>query len=289
MWYAVTTIDKLQLECYNHDMNKPVEKFLTENDYDFDNADYYSFCVKSDADINPFLIHFYIPGKSFKTNVSIANILGYSYESFNLSCNLISNLSRYFDEEGTSYQVRSLGMLTMDRETCIETMKKVSIDDTVHVRECDENKYIITSNGMHRYHVLRFHYLNELSKIDANDETQIKQLQEKYTIPVEVKQPDYFKTYAYFILNRLNPEISLSNEYDSNFNTTGNAVVKIGNNIKVYTDSELLLLLQQTIKQNSEEFNRLADRLKYYQEELPTFRNFLCNNNINISTEAFSI
>ena len=67
------------------------------------------------------------------------------------------------------------------------------------------------------------------------------------------------------------------------------AVVKIGNNIKVYTDSELLLLLQQTIEQNREEFNRLADRLKCYQEELPTFRNFLCNNNINLSTEAFSI
>ena len=270
-------------------MNKTVEKFLTENNYDFDNADYYSFCVKSDVDINPFLNHYYIPGKSFKTNVSIANILGYSYESFNLSRNLISNLSRYFDEEGTSYQVRSVGMLTMDRETFIETMKKVSINDTVHVRECEEGKYIITSNGMHRYHVLRFHYLNELSKIDTNNKSQINQLQEKYTIPVEVKQPDYFKTYAYFILKRLIPKISLSNEYDSNFNTTGNAVVKIGDNKTVYTDSELLLLLQQTIEQNREEFNRFTDRLEYYKEELPTFRNFLCNNNINISTEALLV
>ena len=228
-------------------MNDTVKQFLQNNVSSMEYIESDFFKVKSDADINPILNRYYIPSKRIKKYVSIADILGYDYECIGLSRNLVSNLSNFFDENGTTYKTRSVGMLKMDREKCVKTLKAVSENDTIYVRECEDNKYVITDNGMHRYHVLRFHYLNELSQIDQTNSEQVKNLKLKYTIPVEVQQTDYVKTYSYFILKKLIPNISLSADYDSNYNLTGNVVIKIGDKQKVFSDEELIAFLQSAV------------------------------------------
>lgn len=270
-------------------MNKTVIEFLQNNNTKPEDIQNANFSVMSDTEINPILNRYYIPGKRVKKEISIANILGYSYENLDLGTNLIENLSHFFDAEGTTYQTRSVGMLTMDREQCIVTLKNVSKSDTIYVRECEKNKYIITDNGMHRYHVLRFHYLNALSQIDIHNREQISALQDKCTIPVEVQETDYIKTYSYYILRKLIPQIELRAEYDSNYEKTGNVVVQIQDKRIVFTDEQLIDFLQKTINQNREKIDRYLDMLEYYQKWLPTFKKFLEENQIDLISREVSI
>ena len=270
-------------------MNKTVTDFLQKNNIDINTIQNSNFHIKSDSEINPILNRYYIPGKTIKKEVSIAHILGYSYENLDLGSNLIENLSHFFNSDGTTYQRRSVGMLTMERDQCVETLKTVSKRDTIYVRECEGKKYIITTNGMHRYHVLRFHYLNELSQVNISDKTQVKALQDKYTIPVEVQETDYIKTYSYFILRKLIPQIRLEAEYDSNYEITGNVVIDIQDKQKVLKDNQLLDFLQKTIMQNKEKVDQYADILKYYQETIPTFKKFLEENQIDLISQEVSV
>ena len=266
-------------------MNNTIENFLRNNDVYLDILDSDIFTIKSDSEINPILGRYYIPGKHFKKYISIANILGFSYDIHDLSQSLIENLSYFFDSEGTTYQKRSVGMTTMDREKCLETLKRVSSQDTVYVRECENNKYTITDNGLHRFHILRFHYINELSKIDENNTEQIKHLESKYTIPVEVQQTDYVKTYCYFILKKLIPEIRISADYNDNYELTGNSVVKIGDKQKVLSDEELINFLKRAIEKYNSKLNDYIYNFEYYIEILPTFKSFLEDNTIDLFSQ----
>lgn len=270
-------------------MNETIKKFLERNGVDSQSLDFDGFGIKSDTDINPILERYCIPGKKVKREISIAQILGYSYTYFDLGANLIQNLSHFFDDNGTSYQTRSVGMLTMHREKCIETLKHVSTQDTIYVKECENNKYIITTNGMHRFHVLRFYYLNELSKIDKSDKLAIQKLNEKYTIPVEVQETDYIKTYSYYILKKLIPQIELQSDYNSNYERTGKVVVRIQDKQKILTDEELLDFLRSTINENKEKVANNIDVFKHYEEKLPTFKNFLEEYQIDLFFQGVSI
>lgn len=269
-------------------MNKTIEKFLVNNHVDVENATG-DFSIKSHSDINPILDRYYIPGQRTKKEISIANILGYSYNCFGLSRNLIDNLDHFFDGEGTSYQTRSVGMMAMERDECVSKLKQISINDTVYVRECENNQYIITNNGMHRFHVLRFHYINELNNIDITDKTQVAKLKEKYTIPVECQETDYVKTYAYYILSKLHNGVKMSCEYDSDYEITGRVVIEYLDKKRVYTDGELLELLKYEIGKNIEKLSKHLNTFEYYMENLPTFKNFLEQNNINLFTQGVSI
>lgn len=270
-------------------MNDTIINFLENNDINPNSSDSDRFNIKSEAEINPILDKYFIPGKRVKKEISIANILGYSYEHLGLSYNLIHNLSHFFDHNGSTYQTRSLGMLKMSKEDCVETLKNVSIRDTVYVKECEKNKYIITTNGMHRFHVLRFHYLNELSKINPNDKDEIKKLNQKYTIPVEVQETDYIKTYSYYILRKLIPQIKLESEYDSNWEQTGNVILRLEDKEKSFNDEELLTFLQKVIQKNQDKVFKYIDNFKYYEELLPTFKKFLEDYQIDLFSQEVSI
>ena len=107
-------------------MNKTVIDFLQKNGIDPQTTNYDQYYIKSDGDINPILNRYCIPGKRIKKNISIGNILGYGYDNLDLGRNLVDNLSKFFDAEGSGYEKRSIGMLTMDRDECVETLKDVS-------------------------------------------------------------------------------------------------------------------------------------------------------------------
>ena len=272
-------------------MNQTVIDFLEKNNVNVDdlvNDD--RFTVLSCKEINPILDNYSIMGNSVKAQVSIADILGYQRDSIQFDTNLIMNLPKLFDREKSGYLSRSVGMLEMDRETCIKVMKEICKIDTFCLRKCDENKYIVSLNGMHRYHVLRFHYLNELSQIDQSNPEQLKALREKYTVDVDIDVPDFTKTYAYYILKKLIPNIEVRAEYDRNrINTTGNAIVRLFGKEAILNDEQLISLLKQEIERNPELFRKHFSILENRAEIIPSFEKFLKNHSISLDPPEVSV
>ena len=88
-------------------------------------------------------------------------------------------------------------------------------------------------------------------------------------------------------LRKIDTQIRIENEYDSNYQRTGNAVLKYQDSKKIVTDEKLLNLLQRAINKNRDKLDRYADNFEFYARTLPTFRKFLEENNIDlISQEA---
>ena len=272
-------------------MNQTVIDFLEKNNVNVDdllNDD--RFTVLSCKEINPILDKYCVTGQHVKTQVSIADILGYPRDLNGYSDNLIDNLPKLFNREESGYLSRSVGMLEMDRETCIKVMKEICKIDTFYLRKCEENKYIVVTNGMHRYHALRFHYLNELSQIDQSDPEQLKALHEKYKVDVKIEIPDFNKTYAYYILKKLIPNIEVRAEYDRNrINTTGNAIVRLFGKETILTDEQLISLLKQEIEQNYELFTSFFSILENRAEIIPSFAKFLKDCSISLEPPEISI
>ena len=263
-------------------MNETIEKFLKQNNLDIDAININMFRIRSDSEINPILNRFYIPGKKEQKEVSIAEICGYSYEYYELSNNLLDNLSYFYNENGSGYQTRSIGFLKYDADQLLELLKEVCKKDTMCLRECEHNKYVITDNGLHRYNILRFHFLNELSKV-GQDIQAYKALKKKYTVQVSVQKTDYIKTYSYSILRKIFPTIQIQAEYDKDYNITGNSVVTInGDKTKVFNDAKLIELVKWAVENNKEIIDRYIDMFEFYDENLISFHEFLTQNNINL-------
>jgi len=58
-------------------------------------------------------------------------------------------------------------MLDYSSEEIIEKLSSSFNDEPICVQEIDKGKYAISTNGMHRYSVLRAHYLLELQRVKA--------------------------------------------------------------------------------------------------------------------------
>lgn len=269
-------------------MNETIEKFLLRNGIDLSTVDKSRFRIRSKEEINPVLNLFCIPGKKIKKDVSVSEILGYSYEYFELGNDLLENLSYFYNENGSGYQTRSIGFLSYDADKMLETTQEVCKTDTMFVQECESGKYVITENGLHRFNVLRFHYICELLKTDKSSIKEYEELKKKYTIPVEVQQTDYVKSYAYFILRKIIPNIEIRVEYNEDYELTGNAVVSIGEKEKVLTDSELISFLKREIENNRDLLARYADMFECYSENLISFHDFLEQNDIDLFSHGVS-
>lgn len=274
---------------YNDVMNSMIENFLEKNNINLDNNNTSLYSVKSVSEINPILYRHFLPGEHIKKYISIADILGYDYECMGLSTNLIFNLDHFFDSNGSTYQKRSIKMLEMERDEVVESLENLCLKDTAYVQECENNKYVVTTNGMHRYHALRFHYLNELSQIDPNDNEKIKQLKQKYIIQVEVTPVDYLKTYSYFLLRKINPQIRLDVEYDSSSKLTGNSELTYKDKKNILTDEQLLDLIMRKINENREILQDSLGMIDLYAEIIPSFKNFLEEHNINLFSQEVNV
>ena len=73
---------------------------------------------------------------------------------------------------------------------------------------------------MHRFHVMKTHFLNELSKLNPNDKNSIKKLKEKYSFVANVSELDFVKTYSNFLLNLLDNNLKLETHFNSSFEIT---------------------------------------------------------------------
>ncbi len=215
-------------------LNRCNIKFLQKlNFVDFDLAKIYR--VK---DINPLLARNRISHHIGFKNVSVANILGSNAFDDGFQ-NIPQVLDQFFGYDN-SYLTRSIGLLNLDKDTFFLELSGSFKKEPICVTEFDDDKYIITENGTHRFIVLRLMYLSELSMAKTEEE-KIK-LKEKYTIPVDTCVIDKDASYAMNLISifDVNGEVDyIFDEHDKNYRPTGNFVIVFLNGKKLkYTRDE---------------------------------------------------
>lgn len=181
--------------------------------------------------------------ESVKKDVCIADILGYD---FPFSKDIFESLSAFFDSFGDGYHSRSVGMLEYSSDEVLSKLERSFVLEPMRLKEIKENKYFIDSNGMHRFTVLKIHYL--LEKHRGKEEMMLRK---KYMIPVVSKKLDLVKTYCAYLIHLIDDTILISNALDDNYRNTGNALVSdLEGNKRVLTDQELVSYTMEVIVQN---------------------------------------
>ena len=186
-------------------MNNTIRNFLIQQGIDI-TSDKFEEYIDTDFNFNRTISKYVIYKNTMSSQISIANVRGNaeSYGESSLS-GMAELLGDFFDENGSGYEYRSLGMLKYSSDEVVDQLRRSFITDPMYVNECGDNSYKIGQNGMHRYLILKFHYLKERLGISPDNENAIKALDEKYTIDYQVKYIDYTKTYCAYFLDRVKP------------------------------------------------------------------------------------
>ena len=291
-------------------MSATIDNFIEKQNIDLKKiAQLREKVVLSAKDINPIIYENRIskPDEVLK-KVSIADILGYRYSHlkrefeydggnsiendsienyygvYEYHCNNFMLMSNFFDEKGDGYKIRSLSMLDYSTEEVMDKLADSFKSEPLRLEEADEGKYVIGGNGLHRYNVLKAHYLKELSMLDKDDEKGRQALREKYTIEAYVYEIDYTKTYTASILKIIQPyqdiKFDLYLDRDENWNFTGNTVVQSVGDIKakkVMTDEQLVQFLDNQISEFVEEYGNdfnVMDDIDYNLSKLQSYESF---------------
>lgn len=162
-------------------------------------------------DINP-IISKYGVFDAINENIyiSVADLLGYernvNYDGYK-GKNILYTFENFFDDNGDEYHTRALGLLEYKSgEQLVRELERRNHDTLdMCVMEVEAGKYIISSNGLHRFTVLRFHYLLDCMKKEISEE----ELRELYKIPVCLSsKTNLKKTYCNYLIQISNPAIS---------------------------------------------------------------------------------
>lgn len=259
IFFTKKNIDFDNYSNYNIYMNNTILKFVMSHDIDLKTIEKFDdIKVDNKEDINNIIDEnkFYSKFNVLK-NICIADIKGYDYKYVSLNNdNFLENMSRFFDENGFSYEKRSISMLDYSTSEIIDKLSNSFRKEPICLLEADKHKYVIGNNGLHRYHVLKAHYLKELSLLDKNDLTSIKSLRDKYTIETRVDEIDYFKTYSSYILKLIgelyDDRLKFESELDEYYQPTQNIIMRHYNDFeksKILNDNQLLSLLKSSVSE----------------------------------------
>ena len=203
--------------------------------------------------------------------VSIADIVGYRRDRGDSSF-IAYSMGKFFNSKGDDYHRRSIELLNYTAENALQEID--FIDERMYVDEVDDDKYIISINGLHRYTVLRLLYLSEYVKAKGNKE-EIDRLKEKYKIEAYVSRLDKIKTYCKFLLMTSKCGIKdIEAEYDGkNWKYTGRFFIIKKNNEKIVieTDEDLI----EYVRNQAKIINQSIGDLQVYYNQYESFRNFL--------------
>lgn len=226
--------------------------------------------------MNNIISEYRISGDTIQDNVCLSNILGYDYNWRNIRReNIFYNLNHFFDKNGDGYHSRSVSMLEYTSSEVVDKLKKSFEVEPILVDEINPNQYIISTNGLHRFHVLKIHYLTELANAALSDNVKIDEINAKYTIPVQVCKVNYFRTYCNFMLNAIFENVWVSEERDSNFNKTGKMKIEYQDNKLILTDDEVITLINDNLYKNSYFCSTIVEN---YYKKYGTFKEFIDEN-----------
>ena len=175
----------------------------------------------------------------------------------------------FFEKHGDGYHTRALGLLEYESgEQLIKELEKRNRDTTdMQIRQIEEGKYIVSNNGLHRFTVLRFHYLLDCMKKEKSEE----ELRELYKIPVNItSKTNIKKTYCNYLIQKANPDISFIS-----FNHSEDKITIYYNSedkSKTITEEVLLDLAIQSI--DMLDSDSLLE-IQHFYNNLATFHNFI--------------
>lgn len=265
-------------------MNDTILDFLKLLD-----IDYVDFCkmqgsqIKTGRDINKIAARFSIfkPDRVVK-KVSIADVVGFSGAE---ETDLVNSMPQFFDRDGDGYHSRSASMLEIPSSEIMEKLKPSFTREPMHLVEVDKGIYNIGNNGMHRFHVLKMHYLHELSQLKQKDGAGATKLKDKYSFDAVVSELDFIKTYSAYVLYLINPDITVINQ-SVNWKYTGNAAVTFdsqpGKEI-ILSDSELIEFVKSQIKSylknaSRKESKSYSEQIRESAQTYDSFKNYYESN-----------
>lgn len=253
-------------------MNEDVRDFLNRNKIDADKMVTRYGIIRKPEEINYIVARYALRKPRKNDNISIADILGYDNSWRNTDPFIIKSMDSFFDRNGSGYQSRSIGLLDYTTENAMEkidfTYEKMVVD------EMEKGQYTISTNGLHRYTVLRILYLSEWMNAKG-DKEEIERLKRKYTIPVQVNEVDFFKTYSKYLLMCLCDEIKdVEKEYDrEKFQYTGRLIIITTDQARVIIEKDEDLL--EYVKGKASVINQNINRLQWPYNAYESFREFL--------------
>lgn len=155
------------------------------------------------SDINEIVAKYEMQGNSEKRQVSIANVYGIHDKMDEINYDFPEILDYFFDEHGDGYHSRAVGMLEYNEDNVIASLENSFRIEPMVLIEVDHNKYMVLTNGIHRFIVLKSIYMS--AKRKCQNKGEIAELNKKFTIPVEVIKLDYIKTYCKYLIDMFQP------------------------------------------------------------------------------------
>ena len=202
----------------------------------------------SSSDINPIVSKYGIFDYVYEDRfISVADILGHDAT---INCggyegkNILHTFDNFFQKNGDGYHTRALGLLryTSGEQLLRELERRNHDTKDMKVKELEDGKYIISGNGLHRFSVLRFHYLLDSMKKEKSSE----ELYELYKIPVHlVSKTNLKKTYCNYLMQKANKNIT----YISFDNKKDEVIIYYGSSeqCQVMNEERLMYLMIQSI------------------------------------------
>ena len=190
-------------------MTKDIYAFLKRNNI----ADITDFITKSDFKIDSLetnISSMEINGCVYCSNdrrvIPLSQILGFSKSHCKIDKSFFSNFDTFFDSDiSDSYHNRAIGMLKYSPEEIMEQLSTSFNREPIKTISI-EDKYYISSNGLHRFMALKLYYMLELYQGKT-----IEELDKKYMIEVENKDIDLFSTFTGYFGSTFNPSIACDN------------------------------------------------------------------------------
>ena len=248
-----------------------IEKFIANNNIDVEAISKLPEAYVYDmSEVNPIVAKYAIYKDVVYSQKSIADIIGVFKEPRNYNKqNVVDNLDLYFSksvEKTQTYNNRSDGMLNYDKNNVMSGLHNSCIEEPMVITELDNGKALITQNGMHRYHVFRTFYLDEL--LHATNDEEKNKLRRKYIVPIKIEPIDLVKTYSSFMLSLTGLEFGLKPEY-SGLKQTGNSELTTRGNHAILTDERLIgavRALLPKINVNSQFLNGCYEHIPSFQQ-----------------------
>lgn len=197
-------------------MNDCNKKFIEKNSIDISQIDENIYDGRS---VNEIISKYEIQGESINEDVSVENMIGIYSISNSIPRFFPYALDSFFCEGGDGYHSRAISMLEYDDVNVINGLQRSFREEPMGLIEFDTNKYLVFTNGMHRFMVMRLLYLS--AKCRCNSDEEKDELQKRYTIPVKTTKIDFIKTYCKYLINMFQP-ISCMDEFYTKVEKTTN-------------------------------------------------------------------
>ncbi|MDD3896057.1 MAG: hypothetical protein PHP49_03415 [Bacilli bacterium] len=257
-------------------INRDVLNFFEMHDIDFkelalnDNSR-----ISSTKELNKIIADYGIHDSEKDEEVSVADIIGYNFFE-NQNKNIFYAINDFFKSNGSRYQQRSIELLNYSSDEIMNKLGPSFKEQPICIEELPGNKYLISSNGLHRYMILRIHFLKESNGLDK-DSKEYMELKTKYKIPVRLKKVNLIKTYANYLLSS-HPELgfNLKLELNDNYEHTGKVILELNNKQYILDTDELIDYLNDVLINTQDP--KYFDLIKMYSERYESFKTFINNN-----------